>query len=829
MSTNLPIDEVLDELLEKLAVHHRCILQAEPGAGKTTRVPLALLQQQWMVGQKIILLEPRRIAARNAAEYMASQLGEKAGQRVGYRMRQDTKVSQQTLIEVVTEGVFVRMLQDDPTLDGVGLVIFDEFHERSLDSDLSLALCLQAAELFREEHPLKLLVMSATLDLPRLQDILACPVVSSAGRGFPVDIIYSEKSARREDIQAEMISTIKRALINNEGSILAFLPGQFDIDKVANELRECFHNQSNIDVCPLYGMMPLTDQRRAIAPSQPGVRKIVLATNIAESSLTIDGVNIVVDSGWTRQSSFDPRTGMSRLQTVRVSQAASVQRAGRAGRLAPGVCYRLWSTQQQQQLNPHDSAEIMQADLLPVVVQLLQWGVSDPHELMWMSPPPKAAYDSAVQLLQSMGMLHINNGILSLTAAGIGVAKLPLHPRLGNILLHAGSDNIDRASLLVALLEERDPLRQVEVDLTLRLSWLEKNRQGSAKRIFLRAQYLKSLVPSLLDVEGGEKNIAELLALGFPDRIAQRRGSQSLEYKLANGRGVTLPEGDRLQTYEYLVVADLGGQVGQSQDRIYLAAGLLTSAFQSSLKELLEEHALAEWDTSAEKMLFEKQCRCGQLVIERKPLNNITPDQVLAGMLAFIRKRGLDILPWQAQERNFIARLNTAKQYCSDVTTWPNVDEKSLLATLEDWLAPFMVGVQSLKQLQKIDLLKALQNLLDWPSQQSLANCCPEAVLVPTGRMINIDYSGERPVLAVKMQEMFGCPTSPVIAMGRLPLTLHLLSPAQRPLAVTADLASFWKNAYLDVKKDMKGRYPKHYWPDDPLQAMPTKFVKSRM
>jgi len=610
---------------------------------------------------------------------------------------------------------------------------------------------------------------------------------------------------------------------------LVFLPGQAEIDRVVSLLNESLGARLDIVVCPLYGMLSLTEQRRAIEPSPEGVRKVVLATNIAESSLTIDGIHVVIDSGWARVSRFDPRTAMNRLHTQRVSQASTTQRAGRAGRLGPGVCYRLWTRQQQQQLNPHEAPEIMQSDLMPTVLQLLAWGCADINELAWLTPPPLAAFNSARQLLFTMGLVNHNDQRAALTDWGEAATKLPLHPRLGHMLLAANKHGAGLlACKIVALLEERDPLRNAQADLELRLDWLERQRQGAATKHWQRIKQLQRLLGN----EGEGHSVingyaaAEILALGFPDRIAQCRAVKSLDYKLANGRGAELSEGDRLQGSEYLVIADLGGHAGSRSDRIFMAAQLDSRAFEENLLSLVETVDYNQWDDKTETLLAEQRQMCGQLVLARKSLPKPSQEQLKQGLLAWVAKRGLSVLPWREQDQQWLARLRLARQYCDDLADWPDVSEAALLGGLEEWLGPFLNGIHSAKQLQQIKLQDALHAMLAWPLQQKLDEFLPSTVLVPTGREVTIDYLGERPVLAIKLQEMFGCPASPQIAAGRLPLTVHLLSPAQRPLAVTADLASFWANAYQDVKKDMKGRYPKHYWPDDPMQAEATKYTK---
>lgn len=820
--SHLPIDDVLPQLMAVLAEVPRCVLQAEPGAGKTTRVPMSLLAQDDLAGQKIIMLEPRRIAARGAAEFMARQLGEQCGETVGYRMRQDSAVSSRTRLEVVTEGVFLRMLQEDPSLEGVGLVIFDEFHERNLDSDVALALSMQSAELFREDIPLKLLVMSATLDVEPLQRLLDCPVVVSEGRSFPVETHFSEGVIERRGLVDAVVSTIQRALSDNPGSLLVFLPGQAEIAQCQARLHARYEGNSDIHVVPLYGQLSMQEQRKAVHPAPAGQRKIVLATNIAESSITIDGVNVVVDSGWARVAMYDPRTGMSRLHAQRISQASATQRAGRAGRTAPGVCYRLWTAQQHQQLAHFNTPEILQADLTSVALQLLAWGCSDCDDLLWLDAPPTSTCRSAVDLLERLQAIHNNR----LTPHGEKLATIPTHPRLGHMLLRGHSMGTARqAAQLAALLEDRDPLRHAGADIDKRMAWLNEGK-GQAKRLQVRAkQFLSSLGAS--DVDLGLSH-AVLLAQAYPDRVAQQRRSGTGDYKLASGRGAWLDPQDDLFGQPYLVVADIGGTAGRSDDSIFLAAALAPDALFAELSDGLKTHDKAHWNAANGRFEAQRETRWGELVIESKPLPDVDPLLVRQALIDHVRQKGLRLLPWSdaalawQQRCLFTARVANEGQ-------WPDMSDSALLSAIDDWLGPYLTGVKSLAALQKVDVLGALKARLDWQQQQQLEQLAPSHLTVPTGRQVMIDYSGEQPVLAVRMQEMFGCPNSPTVAGGRVKVLLHLLSPAQRPLAVTADLSSFWQNAYNDVKKDMKGRYPKHYWPDDPLQAEATQFTKAKM
>ena len=820
--SSLPVDQVLPDLLAVLAEHHHCILQAEPGAGKTTRVPLALLEQNYLSGQKIIMLEPRRIAARGAAEFMAEQLGERCGETIGFRIRDASCVSSRTRLEVVTEGVFLKILQDDPSLEGVGLVVFDEFHERNLDSDVALALCLQANELFREDSPCRLLVMSATLNIDPLVRFLNCPVIKSEGRSYPVELVYAKEQVERKNL-IERLDLLIRQLVNEEhGSILVFLPGQAEIKALESLLLSRFGGDQNLIIASLYGQLGMTEQRQAVKSAPAGKRKIVLATNIAESSITIEGVTLVIDSGWVRVAKFDPRNGMSRLHNQRVSQASATQRAGRAGRTAPGRCFRLWTEQQHVQLPRHDEAEIHQADLAATVLQLLAWGCQSPDELAWLDAPPRATFEQARDLL--IELKAIEHGVL--TAHGSAMSNLPLHPRLGHMLLRGAQWGAARkAAMLAVLLEEKDPLQGVGADLEKRLRWLEAGTRASEK-FMLRVEKLLRCIKQ----EAGYDSVSsgELLALAYPDRVAQRRAKGRGDYKLASGRGATLATQDDLFDQPYLVVADVGGRAGNASDTIFSALTLPETAFENSLVDGVVYRETARLDRTTGRFEAKRERCWGELVLSSEPLQNIDSEIVVQALLDYVAIQGVGVFAWSDQVRQWQARAT----FCSRLAEgagWPDFSDSGLQASLAEWLPPFLQGCKSVADLKKIDLLSVLQSRLVWSQQQWMEKMAPASITVPTGRSARIDYSADQPVLAIRLQEMFGCPASPSIAEGRVRVVLHLLSPAQRPLAVTSDLESFWQNAYHDVKKDMKGRYPKHYWPEDPLKAQPTQVTKARM
>lgn len=841
---DLPIDALLPALRDALNTRDEVVLEAPPGAGKTTRVPLALLDAPWLDGQKILMLEPRRLAARAAAERLASELGERVGETVGYRIRLDSKVGPNTRIEVVTEGILARRLQDDPALDGVGLVIFDEFHERSLDADLALALTLNGRAMFRAadsgEAPLKVLLMSATLEGERLSALLGdAPVLRSEGRMFPVDIRWGAPFQPGEWIEPRVVQTVQQALVDEPGSLLVFLPGQGEIRRVAEQLGEALAGRDDILLCPLHGELELSAQRAAIEPAPAGKRKVVLATNIAETSLTIDGVRVVVDAGLARVPRFDPASGMTRLDTQRISRASATQRAGRAGRLEPGACYRLWSQAQHEQLSAYSSAEILQADLSGLALQLLRWGVA-PQELSWLDVPPPAAYAQALDLLGRLGALDERG---ALNAHGQAMAELPSHPRIAHLLLRGQALGLGALACdLAALLSERDILRGGGADLHSRLTLLSgesrtaRSAQGGVQRARQLAKQFHGLIknrPVTQAVSDPEhpRWLGCLLAFAYPDRIAQQRRAGGADYRLANGRAAQFGQTDALMKYEWLVVADLGSRQGQREERIYLAADLNPALFAGELAEQVQTLEMLDWDEREGALRAERQRKVGELVLERQALATLDEQARCRALVGLVRRKGLELLPWTPELRQWQARVALLRELDMQQqgqSEWPDLSDAALLASLDQWLTPFLSKVNRLSHFAGLDLPSILQTLLPWPLPQRLDELAPRALSVPSGSRIAIDYTENPPVLAVRLQELFGLAATPRIAGGRLGLKLHLLSPARRPVQVTQDLASFWANTYIDVKKDLKGRYPKHYWPDDPLIAEPTARAKPR-
>lgn len=859
---SLPISCVLDEIKAILSHEHELVLEAPPGAGKTTLVPLALLDEPWLAGKKIIMLEPRRMAARAAAQRMASLLGEPVGKRVGYRVRLESCVSKETRIEVITEGILARRLQSDPSLEGVGMVIFDEFHERNLDTDLCLALCLQARALLREEsEALKLLVMSATLDgqavaallsKDRQEALAAVKVVRSQGRMFPIDIIYHHKTYLiKEPIIDPIVAMISQALERDSRSILVFLPGQGEIRKVQKALENLLVAQGldKVVILPLYGSLSLDAQRSAIAPlNDHGMRKVVLSTDIAETSLTIDGVSVVIDSGLVREPAFDPVTGMTRLLTRRISKASSIQRMGRAGRLEPGRCYRLWHEEQQYQLVEYSSPEILQADLASLALQLLRWGVDEPAELHWLDQPPDAAYNQALDLLLQLGALEVqSNGRMGLTEHGKFMSKMPTHPRLAHMLLSSIPHNFSQqASMIAAILSDRDPFSYFGADLSERLSIVSgelscpQQNRGWLKRTQQQVKVFEKLCKQAAHSVAAESSISVEQALGFlvacayPDRIACKRKKHGESYRLSNGRSAVLNAHDRLNSFEWIAVAEVGGAgpvgVSGKESRIYLAAPLDAELFQSALSSRVKEQDTIEWDEKTQRFVAERRETIGVLIVSSKKLNQLPLEVKRKALTQFVKKKGLHILPWSDELRQWQSRvmLLNGLPDIQQAQPWPDVSDQGLLKTLDQWLALYLDDISTLSDFKKLDLKSILKALLLWPQPQLLEELAPQKIKVPSGSNIGIDYAQSPPILSVKLQEMFGCEQTPSIANGRIILLVHLLSPAKRPLQITQDIAGFWRGSYEAVKKDMKGRYPRHPWPDNPLEALPTQYTKRR-
>lgn len=778
---------------------------------------------------------------RAAAERLASELGEQVGQTVGYRIRLDSKVGPETRIEVVTEGILTRRLQADPALEGVGLLIFDEFHERSLDADLALALSLNGRELLRDEPPLKILLMSATLEGERLSSLLdEAPVISSEGRMYPVDVRWGRPFQPGEYIEPRVVDCVLQAIADEPGSLLVFLPGQAEIRRVHQSLQEALGERQDILLCPLHGELELNAQRAAIDAAPPGKRKVVLATNIAETSLTIDGVRVVIDAGLARVPRFDPGSGMTRLDTQRISRASATQRAGRAGRLEPGVCYRLWSEAQHEQLAAYGSAEILQADLAGLALQLARWGVT-PDQLRWLDQPPAAAYAQALDLLQRLGAFKADSRD-SLNEHGQAMAELPAHPRIAHLLLRGQDLGLAAMACdVAALLGERDILRGAGADLHSRLALLSgetrvnKGGQGGVQRARQLARqyrgYLRGKARSAVADPEHSRWLGALLALAYPDRVAQQRRAGGAEYRLANGRAALFGEPDALMKCPWLVIADLGSRQGQREERIYLAAEFDPALFDGVLAEQVRSVDILDWDERENVLRAERQRKVGELVLSREPLTGLDADARARALLELVRRKGLELLSWTPELRQWQARVALLRELdlaANGASEWPDLSDEALLANLPDWLQPYLGKVTRLSHFAQLDLSSMLRNLLPWPLPQRLDEWAPMHLSVPSGSNIRLDYSETPPILAVRLQELFGLAETPRIAQGRQQVLLHLLSPARRPVQVTQDLANFWRSTYAEVKKDLKGRYPKHYWPDDPLIAEATARAKPR-
>lgn len=810
----LPVHEVLPELKAALAANTAAVLVAPPGAGKTTVVPLELLSESWRGDGKIIVLEPRRLAARAAAERMAKTLGEKPGETVGYRVRMQSKVSAKTRIEVVTEGVFTRMVLADPELAGVACVIFDEFHERSLDADLGLALARDAQGVLRED--LRLLVMSATLDGAAVARLLgAAPVIESQGRAYPVDTRYLGRDERLR-LEDQTVRAVERALAEETGSLLVFLPGQGEILRTAERLAERVR-RPDVDIDPLYGALTAAAQDRAISPAPAGRRKVVLATSIAETSLTIEGVRVVIDAGLARVPRFDPASGLTRLATVRVSRAAADQRRGRAGRTEPGVCYRLWDEAETRALSAFADPEIKEADLSGLALDLARWGAGDPAELAFLDPPPATAFKEARALLQRLEALD-DKGVL--TAHGKALADMPLPPRLAHMVLKGQAHGqAARAARIAVLLTERG-LGGRDVDLRHRLEGLERDRSPRARD----ARALADRWAGLAGKAGQAEPLADglLLAFAYPERIARARGPTG-EFQLVSGRGAFLEPTDALARETWLATAELGG--GDRRDRILLAAPVdeaeLVEAFAD---QLTTEERLDE--SGGGRLRVKRITRLGRLAVREQVDDNPDPALVAAALAERVRREGVGVLAWGEAAKGLRERVAFLRGYDD---SWPDLSDEALVARLEEWLVPLLTGVRSLAALKPDVLDGALRTLIPWERQRQLDAAAPPRWTAPTGNSFAIDYAAEGgPRVEVRVQEVYGLAEHPAVADGKAPLTLALLSPAHRPIQTTKDLPGFWKGSWTDVRSDMRGRYPKHVWPEDPATAAPTTRAKPR-
>ncbi len=824
MIDQLPILEIIPEIKKKLILHNTLIIQAPPGAGKSTILPLQLLDEPWLKGKKILMLEPRRLAARSVANRMSLLINEQVGTTIGYRVRFDNKISKQTRIEVLTEGILTRMLQQDNTLEDVGLVIFDEFHERSLHADLALALCREMQQVIRED--LRILIMSATLDGEKLSSLLNdTPILTSTGRQFLIEIKYIS-SDNESPIHIQTAKAIRKALTAHEGDILVFLPGAGEIQRT----RELLENEfPGISIQPLYGDLPLQKQQEAILPHPQGKRKVVLSTSIAETSLTIEGIKIVIDSGYCRAPRFDAKTGLTRLDTIRVTQDMAAQRAGRSGRTSPGICYRLWNESTHQHLLPHRNPEIMEADLAPAVIELAQWGIQDINSLAWLSPPPASAVIQAQRVLEDLGALISSK----ITKRGKEMLRMPTHPRIAHLLLEGQEYGLTAlASDAAAILEERDPLpKEAGANLTLRIEvlrkWRSKEYVSADKNVLERIERLASQWRKYFSVQQDntapvDQEVGKLLAAAYPERIAKQR-EQSHRYRLSNGKIVKLNEHDPLSHETYLAVAHL--DAGTAEGRIYLAAPLSPD----DIMHLAVEKKVIAWDAQNGVLIARDEKRIGDIILESKPLKVIPEEERLKILCEVIRKEGLSLFNQTEQLIDWKARIYSVSAWRPN-EAWPNLSDENLLNTLEEWLAPFITSIKKREEFFKLDLFNILSGLLSYQQSQQLDMLAPAKIKVPSGSMIHLTYNadGTSPVLAVRLQEMFGLLDTPTVNEGRIKVILHLLSPGYKPVQITQDLKSFWKNAYPEVRKELRIRYKRHHWPEDPWTAEAMAGAKKR-
>ncbi|MBK6986082.1 MAG: ATP-dependent helicase HrpB [Bacteroidetes bacterium] len=819
-NTQLPVAEIIPDVQQKLKDHTTVIIGAPPGAGKSTLLPLCLFEESFLAGKKIIMLEPRRLAARSIAMRMAELLGEEVGQTVGYRIRFENRVSAQTKIEVVTEGILTRMLQSDNALEQVGLVIFDEFHERNLQADLALALCREAQQVLRPD--LRIMIMSATLNIPQLQSLLNAPVIESKGRQYPVDVIYTNDAD--EFLLPELVAqTIARSLKEHQGDVLAFLPGEGEIRKCEEILKNQFMNSDtersrSINIHPLYGMLPHNEQYAAIMPNKQGKRKIVLATSIAETSLTIEGISIVVDSGFGRRSRFDPASGLSRLETLRISKDAADQRAGRAGRLSAGVCYRLWTKATHVRMAEHRIPEIMEADLCSLVLELSKWGSDDINNMCWLTLPPKNNLQQAYDTLQQIGALEQTK----ITEHGKQVHQLACHPRIAHMLLLAETRAMKNLGCDIAgILEERDPLpKDSGIDLNLRIEALRRARSNNAftnkfKRIEKNAASYRKLLNLEIDnsiIDAYETGL--LLAYAYPERIASAKPGNNAQFQLANGKIAAAGHKDDLAHEAWLAVANMDLRDGLG--KIFMAAPLNPK----DLIHLVKEKQNISWDTRKGGLIASTELKIGSIVLKSSPIKNPDSELVIEAICNAIKTEGESLLDFTDHFTQLQNRIGSLAAWHPD-EQWPQSNTTYLLQNAKEWLGPYVKDIRKVEELKRLDVYEALLHSLTWEQQQLLEQLAPAKLEVPSGSKIRIEYfaNGSQPIIAVRLQEVFGMTDTPTVNKGTIKTVLHLLSPGYKPVQVTTDLKSFWNNTYHEVKKELQRRYPKHAWPDDPWSA----------
>lgn len=821
MQIDLPVKAIIPQVCEFFKAQNTLIVSAPPGAGKSTLLPLALYKEPWLEGKKVLMLEPRRLAAKTIASRMASLLGEHIGQTVGYRIRFESNVTNVTKIEVVTEGILTRMIHSDNALEDVGLVIFDEFHERSIHADISMALCREAQHVLRPD--LRILVMSATLNMPLLSQTLQAPIVESQGKQYPVNIIYTGE--QHEIMLPEMTAkTVMRAARENEGDVLVFLPGQAEIKKCEAILRK---ELPSFKVHPLYGQLPPSKQQSAIMPDRQGRRKVVLATSIAETSLTIEGISIVVDSGFGRVSRFDPKSGLSRLETVQISRDSANQRAGRAGRLGPGVCYRMWSKATQERLAEHRTPEILEADLAALVLDMAEWGITDVGQMTWLTPPPKGALAHAVETLNQLNALE--NG--RITPHGKKIHALPCHPRIAHMLIKADeSHNLPLATDIAALLEERDPMsKDTGIDLNIRIEALRRFRanDGSGGRMG-RIEKVAASYRKLFDLAADDGPIdpyetGVLLAHAYPERIAYARPGNNAQFQLANGKYAMVGHRDDLAHEPWLAIAHVDAREGLG--KIFLASPLNPK----DLAPLVKQQDVITWDTRKGGLIASRELRIGSIVLQSKPLPYPDESHLATAISNAIKTEGETLLPFNEEFEQWQLRVLSLRKWRPQ-EHWPDVSTPTLLLTNEEWLGPYLSQIRKPEDLKKLNLKAILHYHLDGDMQAALDRLAPEKIAVPSGSLIKLQYqqNGAAPILAVRLQEVFGLADTPTVNEGKTSVLLHLLSPGYKPVQVTTDLRSFWDNTYFEVRKELKRRYPKHAWPDDPWQEKAIKGVKRR-
>ncbi len=819
---DLPVKEIIAETREHLNGHNTLIISAPPGAGKSTLLPLALMEENWLKGQKILMLEPRRLAAKSIAIRMASLLGEEVGKRVGYRIRFEKRVSKSTRIEVLTEGILTRMLQSDNALEGVGMVIFDEIHERSLHADLALALCRESQDILRSD--LRIMLMSATINSTELSDRLNAKVIESKGRQYPVNLIYTEASDVKllPEITA---NTVVKAVKEQSGDTLVFLPGEGEIRKCETLLNA---QLPDFLICPLFGMMAGNRQQAAIMPDKHGRRKVVLATAIAETSLTIEGVKTVVDCGFSRVSKFDAKTGLSRLETIEITKDSADQRAGRAGRLGPGVCYRMWSLASHVRLKKQRVPEILEADLSRLVLEMAAWGVDNIQDLTWLSSPLESAIAQATENLYSLEALEVNR----ITDHGRQIQKLPCHPRIAHMLLKAKEENIlALATDVAALLEERDPLpRDTGIDINLRIEALRRHRKGERTlKTLNRIEKVAASYRAMFDIKANNGPVDPyetglILVQAYPERIAHASPGTNARFMMSNGKQAMASHQDDLAFEAWLAIAHVDDR--EQGGKIFMASPLNPQ----DLAPLVKERENITWDTRKGGLITTKELRIGRIVLQSKPLKNPEKDLVVECISKVIEREGASLLDFSSQFTQWQNRVLSLRKW-QPAADWPDVSTDYLLKTNVDWLSPYLSNIRKVEDLAKIDLEEVLQNHLPWEKQLELDKLVPKNVVVPSSSKIRLQYqaNGEPPILAVRIQEVFGLLENPKVNNREVAVLMHLLSPASRPIQITSDLPNFWENTYFEVRKELRIRYSKHYWPENPLEAEAVRGVKRKV